>query len=208
MLAAATNLHYDAGTASHPTPGDNAGWLLRNETASARARVWGQPALKRLQDPGLGFEEYASITLRLLLAYRHAESYLDTAWPGAAGGLGPYTPRSPLLERDLRGLGRNVPQARSWDWAGAKGRAAYLGIRCGLSDIESGADAVARRLWRYHPELWGNAADYWRYLRSLDFKPPHFDADLEGELSGTTEQRIATRSALDICRMFCAYLSA
>lgn len=199
---------YPPISARQGLPQNNAGWLLRNACADARERLWSHPALLRLQNPNLGYEEYASTTLRLLLAYRHAECYLDAAYPGGVAGIAPHVPRAPLLARDLEGLGKPVPHARSCDWVGAKGRSAWIGIRCGLHEIESNADAVARRLWRHHPELWSNAGDFWRYLRSLEFKSRTLDDSLEGALAGAAELHVAAKSAVDICRMFYAYLSA
>lgn len=189
-------------------PHNNAGWLLRNAAADARERVWSHPALMRLQDSGLRFEQYTETTLRLLLAYRHAEACLDAALPSSIEGLAHYVPRAPLLERDLEALGGPVPHPRAAPSDRMKGRAVYLGIRCGLAEIESGADAVARRLWRFHPELWSNAADFWRYLRSLEFRHASLDETLEGAIGNAAELKLASRTAVDVCRMFGAYLSA
>lgn len=205
MHAVATT---SAPSAPQALPHNNAGWLLRNACADARDRLWSHPALLRLQEHKLGYDEYASTTLRLLLAYRHAECYLDGAYPGGVAGVTPHVPRTPLLSRDLEALGKTVPHARNAQWVGAKGRSAWIGIRCGLREIESNADTVARRLWRHHPELWSNAADYWRYLRSLEFKQPMLDESLEGALAGAAELNVAAKAAVDVCRMFYAYLSA
>jgi hypothetical protein len=183
------------------------GWMLRDAVAAARDSLWAHPALKRLQDPGLGFDEFSATTLRLLLAYRQAEYALEHSLSRGIEGLAPYTPRTPMLERDLRGLGRAIPQPRVTRWHGASGRAAWLGVRCGLAEFESNADVVARRLWRFHPELWSNAASYWRYLRTLELKPA-FDAALERRIEDTNELRAAARVASDTCRLISSYLSA
>ena len=190
---------------SRPAPPAPAGWMLRDSVAAARDQLWAHPALKRLQDPGLGFDEYAATTLRLLLAYRHAEHAL--AFSRGVDGLPAYVPRAPMIERDLRGLGRAAPHPRASRWHGANGRAAWLGIRCGLAEFESNADVVARRLWRFRPELWSNAASYWRYLRTLELKPA-FDASLERRIEDASELRAAARAATDVCRLISAYLSA
>ena len=187
-----------------PSP---SGWMLRDAVADARAQLWAHPALKRLQDPGLGFEEYAATTLRLLLAYRHAEHALEHSLSRGIDGMPAYAPRAPMIERDLRALGRASPQPRATRWHGATGRAAWLGIRCGIAEFESDADVVARRLWRFHPELWSGAASYWRYLRTLELKPA-FDVALERRIEDASELRAAARVATDVCRLISAYLSA
>jgi hypothetical protein len=112
-----------------------------------------------------------------------------------------------MLERDLRALARTVPSARVSAWPGVAGRVAWLGIRCGLAEFEANADVVARRLWRFHPELWTEAAAYWRYLRTLELKPA-FESALERRIENAAELRSAARVAADVCRMLGAYLSA
>jgi heme oxygenase len=119
--------------------------LIRRVTSPMHKRLDDGSVLSCLAREDCSLLDYQRAMLGLALAYRQADAALGVALGSTPSGLPPYTPRLPLIEADLAGLGiaceaRSAPLLVPTTWA------SYLGMRYVVEGASLGAKVIARNL--------------------------------------------------------------